>query len=1201
VKEINPMKANRSLHTSSRVNRWIQSVALRRLACVAVGLSALCLGAPETRAQEVILRPGEIAGEIRLMDPYNTEEPLPITYIQVQAIGSSGGVTYSASRTIQHTRFYSITVEAGDWPYTVSIYARATLAEFGRTLVFNWSSGGVLVQENQTTTKDFITDAFLDIEMDVTGETVEDTRPSGSCTLGPGESFSFSVYGGAWLPSPQVFIPVTSPIEPPPGYGRYRVNITGRMQGLTGSLSPEQIVDITVNSGETVPVLFNIEPGYIEGTIALAGATFNSGTVSITTFKTENNRSGSATATVGYDNNQLSYRFPCVPALNPNVRVRCTLNTDLGTYTGEYQYPQVLPGQTAVCDWVFDFTASISGTVNVEGFPMTGSNDRIEISASGPNRSVSKTRYGPSDGSYEFGGLSEGLWSVSARRRFYFGTTYEGASCNRRGEYRFLGKQVELSEGEHAIVDFGFAPGFVTGRLLDLNSGALPLLYGSRTYFQGGDSNERIDEVYATTPWANPRPEYANQFWSFARPGDWQLTNARLYFRFDDPTEVRFLSELSITDRLAYSPHTWNLPPMSVAEDTTTEQNVEYKTGMVKVRFRVADGRPLSSPSVTGNYVKPGEPRDKTVSLSGSANSLNVQEGMVHLYAVPGTYQLSARATVSGSSTTFGQPFLVTVDPGDVIETDPEAPEVNVTFPPGEYVTCEDSLTIIGTVTDASGVASFSINGQTVDLDEHGNFTFVVTDLEIGNNILHFEAVDIYGKGTTLDRTVIRNGIPVAHDDAYSLYDDEVLIIPAPGVLANDTDPDNDPLTVTARTDPTVGVLEMTSDGAFSYWPVQRVGGLYSFTYTIEDGKCGSSTATVMIEVKVRNQPPTIESLTLRADSIQENDTIWLDLAIADPDIGDTHTVTVDWNDGTVEEIAVEMVDGQAELVLSHLCLDDGPSGIAHHTYTVSVTVTDSFGEVATGSLEYIVHNVPPVIETLTGPIEPLPDGTEIVVEVTFTDVGTLDTHIVDFDWGDGTVTVVELALGARSASASHTYAGPGVYVVTVTVTDDDTGSATASSEYVVLYDPTAGFVTGGGWIQSPPGAYRSDPSIVGKAHFGFVSRYKKGATVPSGNTEFRFQAADLDFRATDFEWLVIAGAQAKFKGWGQINRQGDYGFMVSARDSALPGGGDADAFRIQIWDRATEIVVYDNQFEDDELADATTAIGGGAITIHAK
>jgi hypothetical protein len=200
-----------------------------------------------------------------------------------------------------------------------------------------------------------------------------------------------------------------------------------------------------------------------------------------------------------------------------------------------------------------------------------------------------------------------------------------------------------------------------------------------------------------------------------------------------------------------------------------------------------------------------------------------------------------------------------------------------------------------------------------------------------------------------------------------------------------------------------------------------------------------------------------------------------------------------------------------------------------------------------------------------------------------------------------GTVTVVELALGGRSAWASHIYAGPGVYVVTVTVTDDDTGSATASSEYVVLYEPTAGFVTGAGWIESPPGAYRLDPSIAGRAHFGFVSRYQKGANVPSGRTEFRFQAADLDFRATDFEWLVIAGAQAKFKGWGQINRQGDYGFMVSARDSALPGGGDADAFRIQIWDRATEIVVYDNQFEDDPLADATTAIGGGAIAIHAQ
>ena len=73
------------------------------------------------------------------------------------------------------------------------------------------------------------------------------------------------------------------------------------------------------------------------------------------------------------------------------------------------------------------------------------------------------------------------------------------------------------------------------------------------------------------------------------------------------------------------------------------------------------------------------------------------------------------------------------------------------------------------------------------------------------------------------------------------------------------------------------------------------------------------------------------------------------------------------------------------------------------------------------------------------------------------------------------------------------------MYTIDVTVTDDDGASGTASV-MVVVYDPNGGFVTGGGWIEAPAAALTSDPSAAtGKANFGFVSKYEKGATVPDG------------------------------------------------------------------------------------------------------
>ena len=46
---------------------------------------------------------------------------------------------------------------------------------------------------------------------------------------------------------------------------------------------------------------------------------------------------------------------------------------------------------------------------------------------------------------------------------------------------------------------------------------------------------------------------------------------------------------------------------------------------------------------------------------------------------------------------------------------------------------------------------------------------------------------------------------------------------------------------------------------------------------------------------------------------------------------------------------------------------------------------------------------------------------------------------------------------------------------------------------------------------------------FVGKATFGFVSKYLKGANVPSGNTAFQFTAGSLNFKSTGYEWLQKA------------------------------------------------------------------------------
>jgi hypothetical protein len=242
--------------------------------------------------------------------------------------------------------------------------------------------------------------------------------------------------------------------------------------------------------------------------------------------------------------------------------------------------------------------------------------------------------------------------------------------------------------------------------------------------------------------------------------------------------------------------------------------------------------------------------------------------------------------------------------------------------------------------------------------------------------------------------------------------------------------------------------------------------------------------------------------------------------------------------------------------------------------------------------------NSGPVITSVTGPNAPVTLGSSVSTMVVFTDADSNQPHTCIFAWDDGSSDSISLAPGVSTATKAHTFASPGVYTITVTVNDPSTG-VSQPFEFAVVYDPNGGFVTGGGWINSPAGAYVANPNLTGKATFGFVSKYQKGATIPTGETEFQFKAGNLNFHSSTYQWLVVSGARAQFKGTGTLNGSGQYGFLLTATDGQVTGGGGVDKFRIKIWD--ANGVVYDNVPSAPDTLDSANpqVISGGSIVIH--
>ncbi len=102
---------------------------------------------------------------------------------------------------------------------------------------------------------------------------------------------------------------------------------------------------------------------------------------------------------------------------------------------------------------------------------------------------------------------------------------------------------------------------------------------------------------------------------------------------------------------------------------------------------------------------------------------------------------------------------------------------------------------------------------------------------------------------------VVGNRPPIAGDDMVSTHEDAPVIF---NVLANDTDPEEDPLTVLSYSVPAHGTVEHLEDGCLRYIPEANWHGSDAFSYAASDGMGGSSTGLVQVTVEAVNDLPVI-------------------------------------------------------------------------------------------------------------------------------------------------------------------------------------------------------------------------------------------------------------------------------------------------------------------------------------------------------
>jgi hypothetical protein len=167
---------------------------------------------------------------------------------------------------------------------------------------------------------------------------------------------------------------------------------------------------------------------------------------------------------------------------------------------------------------------------------------------------------------------------------------------------------------------------------------------------------------------------------------------------------------------------------------------------------------------------------------------------------------------------------------------------------------------------------------------------------------------------------------------------------------------------------------------------------------------------------------------------------------LVDPGLLDVLSLSVDWGDGHVEEVAVDPLTRMFSA--SHAYADDNPSGTAADVYTITFSAADDDQGAAQTQRSVTVNNQAPTAEIVVAPEEPKPLQ-ELTLSAIVTDAGA-DTFTYAWElWYGGEV----VAAGA-AAELRYSPQAIGEHRAVLQVADDDGGQTLVERTFTARFRP---------------------------------------------------------------------------------------------------------------------------------------------------
>lgn len=259
-------------------------------------------------------------------------------------------------------------------------------------------------------------------------------------------------------------------------------------------------------------------------------------------------------------------------------------------------------------------------------------------------------------------------------------------------------------------------------------------------------------------------------------------------------------------------------------------------------------------------------------------------------------------------------------------------------------------------------------------------------------------------------------------------------------VSAYVSDADGDPLFVSAVTQPSSGTAGFNVDTRIvTFTAAANFGGIATFSYTVSDGRGGTATAQISVDV---NRPPTASQILATANGTQVK-LIDVSASVSDPDAGDVLAISAvgavsPANSASVsyqpnsKSISFQANAGVGGVVTFSYTISDGRGGFA----TAPVSVTVNRAPTAVNDIQAIQTNTSAIFSVLANDTDP--DGASAtlgtpsfqITAVSAVTPATLGSVVISAD-----TKAVSFTSGAVTGTGQFTY----------TVTDGGGASSTAT------------------------------------------------------------------------------------------------------------------------------------------------------------